>query len=137
MSYNPCLIEGRPLKHMRFIRLWTLIAVVLTLPVYGVAFAAPVRACASKGAPPASSMSCMGCCDHGGAHAHRPGEPSNPDCLGTACQCAHSGGPAQAFVRPSIAIPVFSLTRVRAISRVAALLTADSPQGLWRPPRAL
>jgi hypothetical protein len=121
---------------VRLIRLLALIAVVLTLPLYGVAFAAPARLCAPHEAPSVSAETRGECCN-AQAHAQRSSTNTGADCLGAACHCATGCAQSQAFDRPALLMPVFLLTSDRAISRVATLMTADSPQGLWRPPRAL
>jgi hypothetical protein len=132
---------------MRRTRLLTLIALLLTLPVYGVA--APAYACAFVGSSHTTAMSQMQmpmqmsmqtpmpCCDPALHHSHSGGDPSHQDGQGAPCQCTDGCGQAQAFVRPYLSIPVFSSLHERAIYPIAALRIADSPQGLWRPPRTL
>jgi hypothetical protein len=120
---------------VRIIQLVALIAVVLTLPVFGVALAAPAKACSST---PAGSQAAaaMDCCDQMSHHEHRPGEAAQHGCAGGTCLCAASCSQAQAFDIPVLPMPSFGSSGDRVVSQIAILLTANSPMRLWRPPRA-
>jgi len=78
----------------------------------------------------------MHCCDQQDHPAQPSAKVFHSDCLSAGCQCAFSCAQVQAFERPSMSMPVFQSISDRAISLIAPLLTADSPKGLWRPPRA-
>jgi hypothetical protein len=121
---------------MRFVRFFALIALLMTLPVYGMA-AGHVRACAGQIDAAQSSEQGSRCCpdEHGDKNApcEMPGKgtPCAP------CKLGHCASSVQALERAPELISILPSSTVPIVGPVTTLLTADSPDGLWRPPRAV
>jgi hypothetical protein len=122
---------------MRSIRLLTIMAVVLALPVSGLAAVAHIHACRARAAAVDGVAMSVDCCPQQRTQKHMPcempdkGSPCNPGKLGHGCNVT------QAADRVELkSLPAVSATDT-ALSSVLTLPVSNSPNGLWRPPRAI
>jgi len=122
---------------MRSIRLLTIVAVVLALPVSGLATAAHIHACSAQGAAVDSVAMSVDCCPHQGSDKNLPCEM--PD-KGSSCnqgKLGHGCNLIQAIDRVELmSLPAVSATDT-AVGSASTLPVSISPNGLWRPPRAI
>lgn len=123
---------------MRSIRLLTIVALMLSLPTYGVAAAVYAHACSMQ--PTATDSSGMGadCCPQKHHASHPPcGSPDGKSSCDPSCAFGHGCNGLQALDRvTSISVSVVYSTD--AASRpVLTLPVSHSPNGLWRPPRLI
>jgi hypothetical protein len=119
---------------MRIVRFFALIALLMTLPVYGMT-ASQSRACPGQSAAAQGNGQSAHCCpdEHGDRNApcEMPGKgtPCAP------CKLGHCASSVQVLERAPELISIRPSSTVASLAPVATLLTANSPDGLWRPPR--
>ncbi|HKQ84586.1 MAG TPA: hypothetical protein VJS42_20475 [Steroidobacteraceae bacterium] len=123
---------------MRVLRLITVLAVLLTLPFFGVASIAGARACVEAAMAAPAEHDC--CPDEQGSHAQaethasHDGAPAQTDGCGS-CDSVHACKSPQSF--ESTSVPAFEFVPIDqpALGTVSARIPAHSPDLPLRPPQ--
>lgn len=140
---EPVLVcPGAPIYHLRMsrLRLITVLALLLTLPVYGLAGVVQ-RSCQQEMSAPTHVTLAGDCCpgkSDPGTSCKRLGDgpPGKKDSC-TACKAGYNCKSPQSY-EPAPALVWLTLPARSTVSiDPPSLRSSQSPDGLWRPPRPI